>query len=39
MTGGGSFILKSKFLSAIPKKDRATWRSRIEDFRFQNEND
>jgi hypothetical protein len=24
LTGCGSFILKSKFLSAIPKKDRAT---------------
>lgn len=32
-----SFILKSKFLSAIPKRNRATWKDWIEDFRCQNQ--
>jgi hypothetical protein len=33
-----SFILKSKFLCAVPKRNRAAWRDWIEDFCCQNEN-
>jgi hypothetical protein len=37
--GCESFILKSKFLCAVPKRNRAAWRDSIEDFCCQNENE